>query len=66
MKAKTKKSVAKRVLVTKRGKLITRKGGQNHFNARDTGNVTKGKRRDRSLSDANRRNLKSLLPHNRV
>ncbi len=63
---KTKKSVAKRVKVTKNGKLLVRKGGQNHFNARDTGNVTKGKRRDMTFSDANRRNLKALLPHNRV
>lgn len=63
---KTKKSVAKRVKVTKSGKLLVRKGGQDHFNARDTGNVTKGKRRDMTLSDANRRNLKALLPHNRV
>jgi ribosomal protein L35 len=63
---KTKKSVAKRVKVTKNGKMLIRKGGQNHFNSRDTGNTTKGKRRDNALSDANRRNIKALLPHNRV
>lgn len=32
---KTNKSYAKRIKVTKKGKLLTRKSGQNHFNARD-------------------------------
>lgn len=31
---KTNKSYTKRVRVTKKGKLVARKGGQNHFNAR--------------------------------
>jgi ribosomal protein L35 len=32
---KTNKSYTKRVRVTRKGKLVARKGGQNHFNARD-------------------------------
>ena len=32
---KTYKSFAKRIKVTKNGKLVTRKIGQNHFNARN-------------------------------
>ena len=32
---KTNKSYSKRVRVTRKGKLVARKGGQNHFNARD-------------------------------
>jgi ribosomal protein L35 len=34
---KTNKSFTKRIKVTKNGKLVARKPGQNHFNARQTG-----------------------------
>ena len=66
MKMKTKKSFSKRVKVTKNGKLLIRKGGQNPFNSRDTGTVTKKKRRDSSLSESYRHTMKSQLPHNPV
>ncbi len=35
MSMKTNKSYSKRIKVTKKGKLLTRKSGQNHFNAKD-------------------------------
>jgi ribosomal protein L35 len=35
MSAKTNKSYAKRLRVTKTGKLLTRKAGQNHFNSKE-------------------------------
>lgn len=35
MAAKTNKSYAKRLKVTKTGKLLTRKAGQNHFNSKE-------------------------------
>ena len=66
MKAKTKKAFAKRIKVTKNGKMLIRKGGQNHFNSRDTGTVTKKKRRDSNLSESFRHSVKSLLPNNPV
>ena len=66
MKAKTKKAFAKRIKVTKNGKMLIRKGGQDHFNSRDTGRVTKRKRRDSSLSESYRHSVKSLLPNNPV
>ncbi len=66
MKAKTKKAFAKRIKVTKNGKLLKRAGGQNHFNARDTGTQTKRKRRDTNMSESYRHSLKSLLPHHNV
>ena len=66
MKAKTKKAFSKRIKVTKNGKMLIRKGGQNHFNSRDTGTVTKRKRRDSSLSESYRHSVKSLLPNNPV
>lgn len=35
MTAKTNKSYAKRIKITKSGKLLSRKSGQNHFNAKE-------------------------------
>ncbi|MEK9130538.1 MAG: 50S ribosomal protein L35 [Patescibacteria group bacterium] len=46
MSNKTYKALAKRVKVTKNGKILKRKAGQDHFNTRDTGKVTRNKRRD--------------------
>ena len=66
MKAKTKKAFAKRIKVTKTGKMLIRKGGQDHFNSRDSGKVTKRKRRDSNLSESYRHSVKSLLPNNPV
>ncbi|HEY4476940.1 MAG TPA: 50S ribosomal protein L35 [Candidatus Paceibacterota bacterium] len=35
MSIKTNKSYAKRLKVTRRGKVLSRRGGQNHFNAKE-------------------------------
>ena len=43
---KTNKAMAKRFKVTKTGKLLKRVPGQDHFNTRETGKVTRNKRRD--------------------
>ncbi|MFA6160551.1 MAG: 50S ribosomal protein L35 [Patescibacteria group bacterium] len=59
---KTHKAVAKRVRVTKTGKVMKRHGGQDHFNARDSGNATRKKRRDQSVAKQYERNIKNLLP----
>jgi ribosomal protein L35 len=37
---KTNKSYTKRLKVTKNGKILARKAGQNHFNAKASGNRT--------------------------
>lgn len=42
---KTNKSYLKRIRVTKNGKLVTRKIGQNHFNAKNRTKTTLKKRR---------------------
>jgi len=42
---KTNKSFLKRIKVTKNGKLVTRKIGQNHFNAKNRTNTTLKKRK---------------------
>lgn len=64
MKLKTPKSIAKRFKVTRRGKVLIRKGGQDHFNARESGVVTRRKRRDVSFSEHHAGNVKKLLPYN--
>ncbi len=47
---KTKKTISKRVKITKNKKILRRACGQNHFNARDSEKVTKNKRRDKTLN----------------
>lgn len=44
--AKTVQAFAKRFKTTKNGKIIKRYCGQDHFNARNTGKITRKKRRD--------------------
>ena len=47
---KTNKSYTKRIRVTRTGKLMARKAGQNHFNAKQSGTKRNSKRRAVSLS----------------
>ena len=54
IKQKVNKSVTKRLKVTKNGKLVARKPGHNHFNARDTGTEQQAKRRATSVKIKNK------------
>jgi ribosomal protein L35 len=63
MKAKTHKSLAKRIKVTKNGKMLKRYGGQDHFNARESGNTVAKKRRDDQFSESFRVHVKRLMPY---
>lgn len=47
---KTNKSYTKRIRVTRTGKLVARKAGQNHFNAKASGSTRSGKRRAVTIS----------------
>ena len=62
-KLKTHKSVTKRIKVTSGKKLKVTTGGKDHFNSRESGKVTRNKRRDTSLSSSNKKNIKRLLPY---
>ncbi len=64
MPFKTHKMVAKRVRATKTGKLMKRHGGQDHFNARDAGKITRKKRRDQTMPTQYTRTIKSLAKIN--
>jgi len=58
-KLKTHKSIVKRFKITKKRKVIKKLAGQNHFNARESGNITRGKRRLTRLSKTVTRTIRS-------
>lgn len=58
---KTNKSYSKRLRVTKNGKIIARKPGQNHFNAKASGSETLAKGRTKTISMKNK-DLGRFLP----
>jgi len=63
MKFKTHKSMSKRISITKGGKMLKRKAGQDHYNSREPGKVTRNKRRDVSLSGSYRKTVKIEIAH---
>ena len=65
-KLKTKKTVSKRFRITATGKVMRRHGGQNHFNARTSGKITRKKRRDENMSDHFKKNIKILIGHTKL
>lgn len=63
-KIKTHKATAKRFIITKNGKILKRKTGQDHFNSRESGVTTRSKRRDIGIADTEHRIIKQLTPYN--
>jgi len=63
MAMKTHKALAKRITVTRTGKVIKRKAGQGHFNSRESGNTTRNKRTDIKVSKALTGIIKASLPY---
>ena len=62
MKLKTHKALAKRIKITKTGKILRRKAGQDHFNSRENGKKARNKRSDKVMSGAHARAIKTLIP----
>ena len=61
-KLKTHKSISKRFKVTKgKKKVIKKLAGQGHFNARESGNTTRGKRRMTTLAKTFTKTVKSYI-----
>ena len=58
---KTHKAAAKRVWKTSTKKIMHRKAGQDHFNARESGKVTRNKRQDQTLSHRMNRTVGRML-----
>lgn len=62
MKLKAHKATVKRFKITKNGKLIKRAAGQDHFNSRESGKVTRNKRRDISINNETvKKTIKKLI-----
>lgn len=58
---KTNKSFAKRLKVSKNGKITTRVAGQNHFNAKEGRRTQYGKRRATTMKLTNREKRRFLV-----
>lgn len=63
-KIKTHKATAKRFSRTAGNKLKKRKAGQDHFNARESGNTTRSKRRDVSVGKTLEKTIRTITPYN--
>lgn len=61
MKLKTNKTWSKRFKVTKTGKVMKRKAGQDHFNSRESGKVTRNKRTDIQIPKYMHRVIKQVM-----
>ncbi|OGD68660.1 hypothetical protein A2996_00110 [Candidatus Campbellbacteria bacterium RIFCSPLOWO2_01_FULL_34_15] len=57
---KTNKSYKKRIKISKNGKLVTRKIGQGHFNAKSSGTKNLKKRRASSITMTNKSKARFL------
>jgi ribosomal protein L35 len=57
-----KKALLKRIKITSKGKLFRRQTRMNHFNARDTGEGTRRKRKNSLIAKADEKAVKQLLP----
>ncbi len=62
-KVKTRQAVAKRFRITKNKKVIKRTPGQDHYNARETGNTKRNKRRDSQIAKTDRKSIKMFVPY---
>jgi ribosomal protein L35 len=61
MSIKTTKSYLKRLKVTKNGKILSRKAGQNHFNARERTRTSTNKRRMNTIHMDNKAKSRFLV-----
>lgn len=59
-KLKTRKALLKRIKITSRRKILRRPLNQDHFNAKDSGNKTRAKRKKQRISPAEKRILKHI------
>lgn len=64
-KIKTHKAVAKRFKITGGNKITKRRAGQDHFNSKDTGDITRRKRRDVTVDKSQEKNIKTFIPYNK-
>jgi ribosomal protein L35 len=58
---KSHNAISKRFKITKTGKVLKRKNGQDHFNSREPGKITRMKRRDIEVFKTIANNIKKLV-----
>ena len=58
---KTNKSLLKRIRITGKNKFLKRRPHQNHFNAKESGDVTRGKRGNTTIPAGYVRDMKALV-----
>jgi len=64
-KLRTHKATLKRFRRSGGTKILRRKAGQDHFNARESGKLTRNKRRDVVAHKTNIRAIKTLTPYSK-
>lgn len=62
-KLKTRKSLLTRIKITGRKKILIRKVHQGHFNAKESGNQTRKKRKQSMVLSNDTKKIKKILPN---
>jgi len=62
-KLKTRKALLKRIKITGKGKILRRPVHQGHFNAKDSGNKTRSKRKKEIFSAVDTKMVRNVLPN---
>lgn len=62
-KMKTKKSVIKKVKITRNKKVLRRSTGQNHYNSKESGQVGRAKKKDQRMFSTDEKNIVAALPY---
>jgi len=62
-KHKTNKALLKRIKVTGTKKILKRALHQSHFNAKESGNKTRQKRKTSEMSSVDMKKIKQILPN---
>lgn len=62
-KLKTRKAISKRFVLTGTKKIRKRKAGQDHFNSRESGKITRKKRRDTDIGKSHEKNIRKEMPY---
>ena len=63
---KSNRSLAKRIKITASGKVLKRKPGQNHFNAKDSGSTGLQKRGSKDSPVEYKKSFQKLLPSRNI
>lgn len=63
---KSNRSLLKRIKITGTGKILKRKPGQNHFNAKDSGNAGRHKHGSKTSPAEYAKGFQKLLPNKNI